>query len=255
MKALKWDYSTLASGYDDRADYDGDLIELVVKLQALDEKACLLDVGAGTGKLTKILVSNPFQVIASEPNSEMRRIGQINVKKSNCEWRAEAAENLSLPNQSIDSVWFGSSFNVIEHKTFFEKFTQFAKRESWITCMWNHRNLEDPIQSKVEEIIKSRIADYNYGSRREDPSVILNNTGLFGEIIHVTSDFEVTQSTGAYFNAWKSHGTLRRQCNSEQQFNSILDDIQELLRNSSEISIPFTTKIWTTKRSTKFQAS
>ena len=39
----------------------------------------------------------------------------------------------------------------------------------WFACMWNHRDVEDPIQKNIENIITSFIPNYDYGLRRQDP--------------------------------------------------------------------------------------
>ena len=41
------------------------------------------------------------------------------------------------------------------------------KRKCWFAALWNHRDLENPIQMEIEKIIKSNIPNYDYGSRRK----------------------------------------------------------------------------------------
>ena len=51
--------------------------------------------------------------------------------------------------------------------------------------MWNHRNLDDEFQQKIENVIKTNIDGYNYGSRREDQTEIINRSKLFGEVYKI----------------------------------------------------------------------
>ena len=68
--------------------------------------------------------------------------------------------------------------------------------------LWNHRNLNDPLQNNIENIIKSKIANYNYGSRREDQSNIILESELF-ENIH-TFSYEINHSidTEYFIKCW-----------------------------------------------------
>ena len=121
---LNWDYTALAATYDDRADYDQGLIRKIVELHGVNSEDIVLDLGAGTGKLTKELIACGLNVIASEPNEAMRLKGMSNVQEHNCKWISSPAENVEIPANSIASTWFGSSFNVVDHTEAFSVFNR-----------------------------------------------------------------------------------------------------------------------------------
>jgi ubiquinone/menaquinone biosynthesis C-methylase UbiE len=244
---LNWDYTELASKYDDRADYHAGLINKVFQSHEYISKPTVLDMGAGTGKLTKELVKQDCVVIASEPNEAMRKIGEENVRKENCTWTNSPGEAINVRDKSIDSVWFGSSFNVIDHSNLIVELTRILKSNSWITCLWNHRDLKDPVQEMVENIIKSEIPGYNYGTRRQDPTPNIQEMGLFGDVIRYEDSFRVTVSKDSYIEAWKSHATLQRQCNNQEHFLELITRIEGALSNSRELEVPYVTRLWTAK--------
>lgn len=246
---LTWDYTTLAATYDDRADYDKELIKETIQYQGLIADDTVLDLGAGTGKLTKELVANGLKVIASEPNDAMRTIGTRNVPDQRCNWISSPAEKVEVPTSSVSSTWFGSSFNVINHELAFVEFRRYSKPGSWLTCLWNHRDLEDPIQKSIEEIFKKEIPGYSYGSRRQDPTEVILQSGLFGKVESFSGSFEVTMSKDAYVAAWKSHGTLLRQSKSQSHFETIIKMISDRLADLEFLTVPYSTKLWTATKS------
>ena len=77
--------------------------------------------------------------------------------------------------------------------------------------MWNHRQLEDEFQAKIESIIKGYISGYGYGVRREDQCVSINESNLFGDVVHVDSGVIHQQTIKECVEAWRSHATLERQ--------------------------------------------
>jgi len=243
---LNWDYTELASKYDDRADYDSNLISKVYSSHNLAAGPTILDMGAGTGKLTKELVKQDCHVIASEPNAAMREIGMKNINNPNCRWIGSAGESIDVPKSSIDSVWFGSSFNVVNHDVLKNELQRVLKPASWLTCLWNHRDLEDPIQMSVESIIKIEIPEYNYGTRRQDPTSQINQMNLFQDVIFHESRFTVVVPTSSYIEAWKSHATLQRQCRDQKHFLDLINKIEDYLENYSELNVPYVTRLWTT---------
>lgn len=244
---LKWDYTDLAAKYDDRADYDSLLITEVFNFHTHTSIPTILDMGAGTGKLTKELIKLKCDVIASEPNDEMRKFGKLNVKSSNCQWINSPGENIGVEDKSIDSVWFGSSFNVVDHNVLGPELRRILKPRSWLTCLWNHRDLNNPFQQEVENIIKHEIKNYDYGTRRKDPSAEIKNLGFFGQVTKFESNFKINIPSKSYVEAWKSHATLQRQCNSQEHFLELISKIEKLLENQENLEVPYTTRLWTSQ--------
>jgi ubiquinone/menaquinone biosynthesis C-methylase UbiE len=244
---LQWDYTALAKSYDDRANYDSELIRQVINLHETESEDVILDLGAGTGKLTRELINSGLRVIASEPNDAMREIGIQNIKSEKCIWISSQAENVDVKSKSISSTWFGSSFNVIRYKEAFNEFARYSKPSGWLTCLWNHRDLSDSIQSSVEEIFLKEIPSYSYGIRRQDPTERILESGLFGSVEKFSSNFEVTMKKSAYVEAWKSHGTLLRQARDVEHFLYIIRQIDMRLGEIENLTIPYTTRLWTAK--------
>ena len=70
--------------------------------------------------------------------------------------------------------------------------------------MWNNRNLEDKIQSNIENIIKTTVPDYDYGTRRETQTEVIVASKLFGPVVHISSNVQHQQSISECVEAWRS---------------------------------------------------
>ena len=141
-------------------------------------------------------------------------------------------------------VTFGSSFNVCDRPKALEEAARILVPRGWFACMWNHRSLVDPIQEKIESIIKSYISNYGYGTRREDQTSVIENNRLFGPVIHLEAKVVHEQTTGACLEALRSHATLERQ--ASKKFEEIIMGIGNYLNSlkRDSIKIPYTTQIW-----------
>jgi len=71
--------------------------------------AVVLDLAAGTGKLTRQLVRRHARVIAVEPTDRMRAILERVVPEA--EALAGVAEAIPLPDDSVDAVYVGEAFH------------------------------------------------------------------------------------------------------------------------------------------------
>jgi ubiquinone/menaquinone biosynthesis C-methylase UbiE len=242
MSEVNWNYTSLAKHYDNRVDYAKNIVSFIAQEENLLQNSRVAEIGAGTGKLTKLLIKAKFVIDSIEPNEAMREIGVKNVPQAN--WGKGTAESTNLSQNTYDSIWFGSSFNVINLEESLEESKRICKPSSLLVCMWNHRFLLDKKQIEIEQLIKNALPDFAYGTRRNDPTQSLINSGLFEYTKKISIKFDATVSSENYINAWKSHATLKRQCKNEHEFNSIIEMIASNLRDKSNIIVPFETNAW-----------
>jgi hypothetical protein len=115
----------------------------------------------------------------------------------------------------------------------------------WFACLWNHRDLDDPVQQRIESIIKSSIPSYSYGSRREDPTNIISTSGRFSDARSIEGSFVWKMPKSDVIVAWKSHATLKRQAGSDSVYDGIIREIASYLIELPEIlDVPYTTRIY-----------
>lgn len=241
----EWDYTSLADAYLQRPDYSDAAIDSMLKIAGVSSGHAICDVGAGVAHLTLMLAARGFDVTAAEPNDAMRANGiKRTATMSNVRWHEGTGEDTGQMDSSFSMVTFGSSFNVCDRPIALRETARVLKPKGWFSCMWNHRLLDDPIQSHIEGIIKSNIEGYNYGSRREDQMAIIDESGLFGPVTHLDARVVHMQAIEDCVQAWRSHATLERQAGAA--FGTIVDSIEAYLKglNKPAIEIPYSTNIW-----------
>ena len=244
-----WDYSGLAESYVSRPQYSERLIWAIFQIASMKPGMAACDVGAGVGHLTRHHVANGHETIAVEPNDDMRRVGQEQMPQSpSLKWVEGTGEATAQAPKSFDLVTFGSSFNVCNRRAALAETSRILKPWGWFACLWNHRDLTDPIQGSIEKIISDRVPEYSYGSRREDQSQTIRDSQEFSEPIFMSSRVEHKVPYSEFLTAWKSHATLKRQ--SGTNFDEIISEIEGLLmKNKLETSsdyllVPYTTTAW-----------
>ncbi len=182
----EWDYTDLAKAYLKRPDYSDAAIDKMLSVMSVDNGDSACDIGAGVAHLTLKLLERGMKVVSVEPNDEMRKYGTMRTERyPGIQWFEGTGEKTGQPDNAFDIATFGSSFNVTDRSAAMQETARILKAKCWFAVMWNHRDLNDPIQISIENIIKEKIPNYNYGTRREDQTEIINKSGLFGEVIKI----------------------------------------------------------------------
>lgn len=240
-----WDYTSLADAYLKRPDYSITAVDAMLSISGLKIGDSICDVGAGVAHLTLMLLSRGYEVAAVEPNDAMRANGISRTQEyKNVTWSEGSGEETRQESQSFDMVTFGSSFNVCDRDKAIIETSRILKPRGWFACMWNHRNLLDPVQQKIESIIKEYVPGYGYGTRREDQASIIDSSNLYKSVVHIDSSIMHEQSIDDCVEAWRSHATLERQAG--KLFPEIINSIEIYLNNTcaNVIHVPYTTNIW-----------
>lgn len=241
----EWDYTNLAAAYLKRPDYAQAAIDRMLETADLKKGDTVCDVGAGAAHLTLKLAEYGLNVCAVEPNDAMRANGIKRTQKyDGVKWFEGVGEHTGMTDKQFDMVTFGSSFNVCDRQKALKETKRILKDGGWFACMWNHRDLDDPLQKEIEGILKEQIEDYQYGIRREDQTEVINQSGLFCEVTYIEGKVVHEILAEDFIEGWKSHGTVQRQ--SKDKFEAVNAEIRRVVeaKGKDYIIVPYITRIW-----------
>lgn len=101
-------FGAVARAYDDhRPAYPGAAVD--VALAGTPARARVLDLGAGTGKLTRLLAARGLDVVAVEPDPAMLAV--LRERSPGVEARTGSAERIPLPDGHVDAVLVGQALH------------------------------------------------------------------------------------------------------------------------------------------------
>jgi len=137
----------------------------------------VLDLGAGTGKLTRSLVETGATVIAVEPGAAM--LEQLERAVVGVKVLRGAAEAIPLPDASVDAITVGQAFHWFRHEEAVPELRRVLRSQGGVALLWNSRDQEAPIQQQISRLI----APWETARAvRPDSSTELKLAGLFGPI-------------------------------------------------------------------------
>lgn len=128
----------------------------IVDVPGLPPAATVLELGAGTGKLTRLLASAFGRVIAVEPAEAMRRLLVSFCPEA--EACAGSAEEIPLAGASVDAVFAAEAFHRFDGKRALAEIARVLRPGGVLVLMWNLPTgpTEPPIEA-VERLLHRRI--------------------------------------------------------------------------------------------------
>jgi SAM-dependent methyltransferase len=144
----------------------------VVDLPGLPSAATVLELGPGTGKLTRLLVSGFEDVVAVEPDEGMRRL--LVALCPEARLLTGSAEEIPLADASVDAVFAAETFHLFDGGRALAEIARVLRPGGALVVMWNlPAGPTEPSIEAVDQLVSER------GLRREelgyDP-VDLNST-------------------------------------------------------------------------------
>jgi SAM-dependent methyltransferase len=124
--------------------------DAAVEAAVLPPEATVLDLGAGTGKLTRVLLRRFARVIAVEPLDGMRAL-----IPAEAEALAGTAERIPLPDGSIDGVFCGESFHWFDWPAALPEIARVLRPGGPLVLLWNRgiENRSAPWPEEVDAIL------------------------------------------------------------------------------------------------------
>ena len=111
-------------------------------------RAEVLDLAAGTGKLTRPLLEAGAAVVAVEPVAEMRA-----ALPSGARALAGTAEAIPLADGSVDAVAVGQAFHWFDGDAALAEIHRVLRPSGLLALLWNRRVGEDPVNRAIEELL------------------------------------------------------------------------------------------------------
>jgi SAM-dependent methyltransferase len=114
----------------------------------LPARATVLDLAAGTGKLTRPLLATGLSVIPVEPVAEMRAALPRGTRAL-----AGTAEAIPLADGAVDAVAVAQAFHWFDGDAALAEIHRVLRPRGVLALFWNRRVEDDPVNAAIEELV------------------------------------------------------------------------------------------------------
>jgi ubiquinone/menaquinone biosynthesis C-methylase UbiE len=152
-RAARVGFARSADAYErSRPGYPDEAIQHLVG--HLAARARVLDLAAGTGKLTRPLLASGLDVVAVEPVPEMRAGLPATARALD-----GTAEAIPLTDGSVDAVTVGQAFHWFDGEKALDEIHRVLRPRGMLGSIWNRRVEDDPVNRRITELLESYRGD------------------------------------------------------------------------------------------------
>jgi SAM-dependent methyltransferase len=132
-----------------RPEYPAEAVAWLAERTGLRPGRTVVDLAAGTGKLTRPLAATGARVIAVEPVPEMRaRIGPEAARVLD-----GTAEAIPVPDADADLIAVGQAFHWFDGPAALAEIHRVLRPGGALALVWNRRPPDDPLHAAIDAII------------------------------------------------------------------------------------------------------
>ena len=186
---------------------------------AADAALDVVDVGAGTGKMSDVLLALGHRVTAVDPDPGMLDV--LTKKLPAARSLLGTAEQIPIPDSSVDALTMAQSFHWVDPAVAFVEIARVLRPGGWLGVVWNERDETDDWTPQISRAWGERAEAVGASFDREVPE-----HPLFGPVaLHETTHTqELTTEQLLALTSSRSYVIALEPRNREQ----LLDEIRSL---------------------------
>jgi ubiquinone/menaquinone biosynthesis C-methylase UbiE len=214
-----------------RPDYPAEAIDRLVQELEIGRTCSLLDLGAGTGKLTRMLVSTGATITALEPVQAMRDALAEGVPEASV--LAATAEAIPVADATFDAVVCGQAFHWFDGERALAEVYRVLRPHGRLALLWNQRDESVDWERRLTEII----APYEGGTPSERTGEwrrAFSATDLFGTLHQLRFQHRQELDTEGLVDRMASVSFIALL--PERERAAVLDEVRELARSHPDLA-------------------
>jgi ubiquinone/menaquinone biosynthesis C-methylase UbiE len=159
-----------------RPEYPDGAVDWAAERLGLGPGSAVLDLAAGTGKLTRALVARKLKVVAVDPSAEM--LAQLRTALPELDAREGTAEAIPLADAAVSAVTVAQAFHWFDPQPALREMHRVLRPDGGLALFTNSRDENDPVQKAWQEIVRDVKAPVRDRETR-DKRAELARSGLF----------------------------------------------------------------------------
>lgn len=230
-------FDLVADAYDrSRPGYPDDAVAWALQGAAGSARPRVVELGAGTGKLTEQLVRRGCEVTATDPSAVM--LERLSARAPQVTALRARAEELPLPSRSADIVVAAQAFHWFDADRAVREAARVLRPGGRLAVMWSARDERVPWVRRLGRVIGTP-------AQQEDPTAAVDEAGVFETVERRTFRFwqPMTASSLRDLVASRSVFATMTETQQERVLRQVDQLYEEYGRGHDGMLLPYVTTV------------
>lgn len=197
----------------------------------------VLDLGAGTGKLTASLVARRLHVLAVEPSDPMRH--RLRELWPRVDARAGTAESTGLPDGCVDAVVVGQAWHWFDEAAAAREVARVLRPCGSLGLVWNRLDVSAPWVAAVHDLMATV-----GGPQEGDPAPVLGAGFHPFEQLTVTWSHRLAREAVRSLVASRSYVVALPAPARERLLTQVEDLVHRFAPPGPQVEVPYLSHCW-----------
>jgi ubiquinone/menaquinone biosynthesis C-methylase UbiE len=231
-------FDEIADRYDaTRRGCPSEIIEAVIRTAGLGPGAVVLEIGCGTGQLTRSLAASGFRVNAIDIGPSMISTARRNVADPAVSFEVTSFEDFGATDRSFDLVISATAFHWIDPQVGWTKVARLLRPNGWLALLSTGEQYDDPLGAGLRDLWTRRGSDGGGCTVRTRPvwAETIIESDLFGQVVEATNSYRLRLPTQVVLGVECTRATFLSY--DENDRTAFMAELRALLGSDSEIDL------------------
>ncbi len=226
-----------------RQRYPVELVDRMVSTAGVGAGDRVLEIGCGTGQLTRQLLGYRFALTAIDISPEMVAIASTHQGMEQVAFAATAFEDFDAADGTYGLIASATAFHWVDPDIGLAKVARLLRPGGWMAWLGVGESYDPPLGAAVRDLYIARSDDGGAWTRRTPPTEaeVMNSTGLFTDAQISTYSERRNLPTEVVLGVELTRATTLSYDEATRQ--SFRDELLELLGGSAEVSVELRSRL------------
>lgn len=225
-----------------RSGYPSELVEFLVATAGVGPGSAVLEVGCGTGQLTRDLARYGFDLTAIDIGPAMVAAARRQIGDSAISFQVSSFEDFASADAAFDLIVSATAFHWIDPEVKFSKPARLLRPGGWLAVLSLGERYDEPLDAALRGMWVSRSEDKAWSARKPpaDADAIIAS-GLFDRPAERTHQRRTTMPADAVIGVENTRATsLSWSDDVRQEFT---EELRDHLGTLAEVSLTLHTSL------------
>jgi SAM-dependent methyltransferase len=241
-------FAATAAAYERaRPSYPAAAIAEVARELEVTTASTVLDLAAGTGKLTRLLAPLAGRVIAVDPSELM--LAQLRKQLPDVEVREGTAEAIPVPDGSVDAVFVAQAFHWFRSDEVIPEIARVLSPDGGLMVLWNRARWDEqehPWYDEFHALVEPIRQAAGAFPPEDDWKVVVQESGLFAPLSRVEVEHFQRIGPVEFVDLVESWSWIANLADAERA--SVLGRVRGLVAPQQELELLYRTEIHWARR-------